>query len=157
MDGAGHQDPALAVHHHGLAVVGDGRRRRGGEHGNRDRDGGQARWRRGGHGAGRRGKGGREGSEKKGQAKRERGKKSRAFRCFPSTPVEAGASATAHRTDGVKRHSLSLRAQDDTEGRYQYHSLLYGASRSHEIFLLYIWPLGLEKQVLINHQAHRFS
>jgi hypothetical protein len=100
--------------------------------------------------------GGREVKRRGKQSEREE-KKSRAFRCFPSTPVEAGASATAHRTDGVKRHSLSLRAQDDTEGRYQYHSLLYGASRSHEIFLLYIWPLGLEKQVLINHQAHRFS
>lgn len=55
VDGAGHQDPALAVHHHGLAVVGDGSRHRGGEQGNRDNGGGEARRRRGGHGPGRRG------------------------------------------------------------------------------------------------------
>ena len=57
VDGAGEQDPALAVHHHGLAVVGDGRRRRRGEQGYREHGGGEAR-RRHGWGEGRKGKGG---------------------------------------------------------------------------------------------------
>jgi hypothetical protein len=54
-------------------------------------------------------------------------KKGRAFRCFPSTGwLELEAGRAGHRTDGVKRRSLSLRvrAQDDTQGGITpYHSL----------------------------------
>lgn len=93
VDGAGEQDAALAVHHHGLAVVGDGRGRRRDEHGQRDRRRVGDSQRR--HGRGEGGEKEREGSEKKTETTREKG---RAFRCFPSTGSRSG-----HRTVGVRR------------------------------------------------------